>query len=202
MPYLIRKEVVARSLRRLREAKTHTNFAGYLYLQHRSARLERLDDLQPDFPEYFRFFYEVPDHPPAKPYIKPFTEETASPANLWLNENIAGSYAPSSLRANQPFRQVVDIDGEGRYTLPPTHASLAVKYLLYEQRVSAADLAVFLYRDFALTGDSPTIHDVVGIFATEFGYRPMSGGEFSDDFNTLFYIETADNWGSDWLEKL
>ncbi len=128
--YLIRKQVVAQSLNRLREQKTHTLFAGYIYLQQRACQLGRLSDLQPEFLPFFKQFFSVGNHPLGAPYIKLFTEQKASSKNLWLNENVAGSYAPSSLRLGQPFRKVVDI-AEKTYSLPSDHAQRAFKHLLY-----------------------------------------------------------------------
>lgn len=55
--YVIRKEIVAESLNRLREQKTHALFAGYIYLQRRAAELERLTDLQPEFLPFFKQFF-------------------------------------------------------------------------------------------------------------------------------------------------
>jgi len=52
MAYVIHKQIVARSFSRLREQKTHPLFAGYLYLQQRASQLNRLKDLQPDFPSF------------------------------------------------------------------------------------------------------------------------------------------------------
>lgn len=107
MVYVIGKQIVARSLFRLREQKTHTLFVGSLYLQQRASQMGRLEDLQPEFLSFFKQFFLVDNHPLGAPYIKPFTEQKASTKNLWLNENVAGTYAPSSLRTGQPFRQVV-----------------------------------------------------------------------------------------------
>lgn len=118
MVYVISKRIVAQSLSRLRNQRTHTLFAGYLHLQQRATKLGRLENLQPDFSQFFKQFFYVDNHPLGAPYIKPFTEQQASTKNLWLNENIAGSYAPSSLRAGQPFRQVVNIE-EKNYSFPP-----------------------------------------------------------------------------------
>ena len=133
--YIIRKTVVSDSLVRLREQKIHPLFAGYLCLQRRAAQLDRLENLQPDFRDFFEEFFFVKDHPLGTPYVKPFTVQKASPQNLWLNVNVAGSYAPSSLRPDQPFRKVVKIDRK-EYSLPNDHASRASKYLLFGKRVS------------------------------------------------------------------
>lgn len=199
MSYVIRKQVVARSLAGLRERRTHTFFAGYLYLQKRASELCRLDDLQPDFLRFFKDFFEVPNHPLGAPYIKPFTEKPPSPKNLWLNENVAGSYAPSSLRPGQPFRQVVNIEGR-KYSLPPDHARRAFEYLLDFTPVQVADLAIVLYRDFGLLGAPPTIEDLIEIFTYEFGYADKPGAEPDENFRTLYSLETAQNWEGDWLE--
>jgi hypothetical protein len=197
--HVVRKRVVAQCLSRLRNQKTHTLFAGYLYLQRRSSQLGRLEDLQPEFLPFFKQFFFVDNHPLGAPYIKPFTEQKASSNNLWLNENVAGSYAPSSLRPGQPFREVVNIQGR-KYSLPPEHAQRAFEHLLYSTPVQVADLAVVLYRDFGLLGDSLTIEDLIDIFTYEFGYSNEPGDEPNENFRTLFSYGTTKAWEEDWLE--
>ncbi len=199
MIYVIRKRIVAQSLSRLREQKTHTLFAGYLYLQQLASKWGRLEDLQPDFLTFFQQFFFVDKHPLGAPYIKPFTEKPASAKNLWLNENVAGSYAPSSLRLGQPFRQVVDLK-ERKYSLPPDHAQRAFTRLLYSDPVQVADLAVVLYRDFGLLDDSVSIEDLIDIFAYEFGYTNEPGSTPDEKFSTLYSLKTTKNWEEDWLE--
>ncbi len=201
MTCAIRKQIVARSLARLREQRTHTLFVGYLYLQRRAAQLGRLEDLQPEFLPFFKQFFFVGNHPLGAPYIKPFTEQKASTKNLWLNENVAGSYAPSSLRPDQPFRQVVKIEGK-RYSLPPDHAHRAFEHLLYSIPVAVADLAVVLYRDFGLLDEIVTINDLIAIFAYEFGYAREPGFEPDEKFQLLYSLETAHHWEADWLEPI
>lgn len=196
---VIRKHIVAQSLARLREQKTHTLFCGYLYLQQRSSQLGRLEDLQPDFLSFFKTFFFVGNHPLGAPYIKPFTEQKASTKNLWLNENVAGSYAPSSLRPRQPFRRVVNIQRRV-YSLPPDHARRAFEHLLYSTQIHVADLAVVLYRDFGLLGVPFTIKDLIDIFAFEFGYANKPGDQPNERFRTLFRLEQAGTWEEDWLE--
>lgn len=201
MPYVIRKQVVARSLFRLREQKTHTLFAGYLHLQKQASELNRLEDLQPEFTQFFKQFFRVGNHPLGTPYIKLFTEQKATSRNLWLNENVAGSYAPSSLRPGQPFRHVVDIVRK-KYSLPPDHARRAFEHLLYSTQVQVSDLAVLLYRDFGLVGDSVTIQDLIDVFAYEFGYTNEPGTQPDENFQILYSLETSKNWQEDWLETI
>jgi hypothetical protein len=197
--YVIRKQIVAQCLSRLRKQKTHALFPGYLHLQQRASELGRLKDLQPDFLLFFERFLSVGNHPLGAPYIKPFTEQKASTRNLWLNENVAGSYAPSSLRPQQPFRQVVAIQGK-KYSLHADHAQRAFEHLLYSTPVQVADLAIILYRDYGLLGDSLSIEELVGIFAYEFGYAKEPDGEPDGSFRILFSLETAGTWEEVWLE--
>ncbi len=198
---VIRKQIVAQSLQRLRQQKIHTLFAGYLHLQQRAGQLGRLENLRPDFLQFFKQFFFVANHPLGTPYIKPFTEQKASNRNLWLNENIAGTYAPSSLRPGQPFRKVVTIVEKDRtYSLPPDHARRALEHLLFSTPVQVADLAVVLYRDFGLVSDSPTIRDLIDIFAYEFGYSNYPGDEPDDNFEILYRSDTVRIQEEDWLE--
>lgn len=199
MSYVIRKQIVARALSRLREQKTHTLFAGYLYLQQRSSQLNRLEDLQPEFASFFKRFFRVGNHPLGAPYIKLFTEQKTSTQNLWLNENVAGSYAPSSLRPDQPFRKVVSIQ-DRKYSLPPDHAQRAAMHLLYSTPVQVADLAVVLYRDFGFLGNFTTIQDLIDIFVYEFGYAGNLGAEPNENFSILYSLDTMKNWEAEWLE--
>ncbi len=201
--YVIKKGVVSESLFRLRERRIHTLFPGYLCLQRQAAELQRFEDLQPDFRSFFNEYFLVENHPLGKPYIKPFTEQKASPQNLWLNENVAGSYAPSSLRSDQPFRQVVEIDTvKKEYSLPVDHAIKAFKYLLFNNQISAVDLVIYLYRDYGLIDDSFSIYDLIEVFSYEFGYSSQRNVEFSNDFNTLFTLDRASKWSIEWLEQI
>lgn len=186
----IHTAAVARSLATLREQQTHTLFAGYLYLQKLSAELGRLDNLEPDFLSFFKKFFLVANHPLGTPYIKLFTEQKPSDKNLWLNQNVAGSYAPSSLRAGQAFRKVVDIQGR-KYSLPADHAERAFKHLLYSTPVRIVDLAIVLYRDFGVHDDSADTSDLLDIFAYEFGYSDEPNGKVNTDFQTLYTLESS-----------
>ncbi len=198
MSMVLRPEIVAGAVQRLRQRKVHTLFPGYLHLQQRAGVLGRLDDLQPDFLSFFKQFFEVRDHPLGSPFIKPFTELRPSARNLWLNENVAGSYAPSSLRTGKPFRAVVDLEGR-RYSLPPDHASRALKHLLYGEQLSILDVAIFLYRDYGITAKQPTVWHIVDVFTYEFGYVANPGDGTNQSFRTLFWHDTTQEGGAEWF---
>ena len=198
---VVRKSVVAKSLHRLRAQKTHTLFAGYLYLQKLSSELARLDDLKPEFLPYFKKFFLVKDHPLGTPYIKLFTERPPSNKNLWLNQNVAGSYAPSSLRPEQPFRQVVNIQGK-KYSLPHDHAQRAFEHLLFSTPVSVIDLAIVLYRDFGISENVANWQDLVEVFAYEFGYADQPGDDPNKNFRILYSLEPRISIDGELFENL
>ena len=197
MVWVIRREIVTRALQRLRAQKTHTLFSGYLHLQQQAGIRGRLDNLQPEFLQFFERFFKVSGHPLGTPYIKPF-ERSPSPKNLWLNKNVAGTYAPSSLRPDQPFRKVVSIN-EGTYSLFEDHALKARHHLLSEQ-IQVADLAVFLYRDYGIDCPYPSIQNLIDIFAYEFGYATVEGEEPNEDFEILYSPKTALSWEDEWVD--
>ncbi len=189
MVWIIRREIVARALQRLRAQKTHALFSGYLHLQQQTGILGRLDNLQPDFLHFFDRFFKVPGHPLGTPYIKPF-ERSPSRKNLWLNKNVAGTYAPSSLRPDQPFRKVVSIN-EGTYSLFEDHASQARSRLLSEP-IQVADLAVFLYRDYGIDSPYPEhFQNLIDIFAYEFGYAAIEGDNPDENFGDPLQSENG-----------
>lgn len=112
----------------------------------------------------------------------PFGEQGQSLATVWFNSNVAGSYAPSSIRSQSPMRQVSAFSGERRsveFSLIANHSDGAKTYMLFGGTVSAAALAVFLYRDYSFRGENPSLSDIVSIFRDEFGYRENRSDEAS-----------------------
>lgn len=200
MIWVVRTSIIAECFRILRAKKIHPFFAGYLHLQA-LASSGRSSNLAPNFADFFDRFFLVKDHPIGTPYIKPFTNQKASEQNLWLNENVAGSYAPSSLRGDQPFRKVVEVSDK-EYTLRAGHAKRALKYLLYDDPVPVVALSAFLFRDFGILTDGPKIEDLVDIFAVKFGYASEPGGPRGKDFAELFRWEKTETWDDGAFENL
>jgi hypothetical protein len=200
-PKFIQPSVVAGALYRLRSKPTHTLFPGYLHLKQRSIELDTLKNLKPDFKAFYRKFFQVANHPLGSPYIKIFTEKKPSSQNLWLNENVAGSYAPSSLRPNQSFRQVVIIQNK-EYSMPEDHAELAFDFLMSNEKVSVVDLSIFLYRDYGFVKENFKIEDLVSIFAFEFGYSDEPDGTLNDEFHILFDSTKPSTIKENWLEVI
>ena len=201
MSCVIKSSLILNAINSLRSQKTHPLFAGYLHLIQRSRELKTISNLEPDFQSFFRSNFFVEGHPIGTPYLKVFIESTANNKNLWLNMNIAGSYAPSSLRAGQPFRRVVDIKGK-EYSLFSDHAEKAFEYLLYGERINVVHLAIFLYRDFSFEIEQLLPTDLIDIFAYEYGYSETFGGSKSTEFYTLYFEDHHSQDFSDWIEVI
>lgn len=189
MNYLVKKEVVSICLKRLRMRRTHEHFAGYLCLLYRAAAEGATESIQPNFADFFDQFFRVGGRPDAHPYVKPFVNTAPTTSNLWLNRNVAGSYAPSSIRST--FKKVVEVD-DGGYSLRHNHVQMAHDNLLHGNPIDVADLAVFLYRDYPIISEHPTIDDLVSTFAIEFGFE-TSEGERNPDFEILFMLSSSES---------
>src|SRR5580704_9599020 len=143
-------EAVRWGIQTLKASRVHPFFLAYLHLRKQAAEQGTMDDIVPDWEELGTYL-RVRGAPPGKPYYRPLWHGNATdPGRYWLNPNLAGSYAPSSLR-NVPTR-VVGINGS-HFSLRPEHARLAREHLLYEEPISAIALAAFLYRDFGLMAE-------------------------------------------------
>lgn len=206
--YIPKVNIVSDCLEELRNQKIHNNFAGYLCVKRTAFRDGRSTGLHVNFKEFFDTFFRVSDAPSDKPYAMPFWDSPPSDANKWFNENVAGSYAPSSLRSGSPFRKVIKVEGSRkaadiRYSLLNGDAALALRYLLYSTKIPALSLATFLYRDFAIETDVvPTPQLLVQVFQEEFGFVDYLGIPV-DDFDTLFsYNQSQAERTTDWFESL
>jgi hypothetical protein len=197
--YVLRISKVAQSLAGLRSQLIHPHFAAYLCLKRTSVQMKRTTDLFPDFKEFFDTFLKVPDAPDSKPYLRIFLDETASESNRWLNRNLAGSFAPSSLRGT--LNKVIEVSGAKTnvsYSFRPKHWELALVHLAKGKPIPIVDLAIVLYRDYALEADKPSLSTLIDVFRYEFGYPTTESGD--REFNSL-YIDDSDNINSeDWFE--
>ena len=184
-------------------AKIHPHFAGYLCLLRTAARDGTLAGLPNEFADFFDTFLRVPNGSDELPYLRPFWHQ-GSDVKAWTNKNVAGTYAPASIRPGMPFSEVVEVQGTGRaatYSLREGHAGLALGHLAFGQLVPVVPLAAFLYRDYAfdLVGE-PSVASVVKVFRFEFGLED-SDGQISDDFGTLFVDESGAGSTADLFEE-
>ncbi len=193
--YVLPVPRVRESITHLLERDTHQFFIAYLHLRRLAAKQGSTTGLSPSWAELGRVL-ETPGSPsPGKPYLRPFWKGQRGSGQEWLNENLAGSYAPSSLRG-VPM-QVVETDARGRFNLREDHWRLAFHHLLYDLPISALAIAGFVFRDYGiLTEVPPGPRDIISLFRTEYGY----GGE-DDEFNHLYDVAWL-GAGGPWSELL
>jgi hypothetical protein len=190
--YVFSVDAVRKSIDSLLKNKTHEHVPGYLALlrsqKKRAGNPSALSDIVDLHDRYLKVL-NLEDHPP---YLRPFVSRGR---NVWFNDNVSGSYAPSNVKADPgPFFRVVDIAGSGlntTYSLPVDHAARASEHLLRGHKLPVTALAAFIYRDYGFDLDTPSVASVVSIFRDEFCVRASESGEAAV-FDTLFYDDAAD----------
>lgn len=158
---------------------------GYLSLKQQSNIHGREDDLPFPYNEFFDRYFQVSGG--EKPYLVPFTPlEEPSDENLWVSNNVSGTYAPSSLRTDSPFTRVVEVEEAGhnsRWRLRPSHWKLARHHLCNGEQIPAESLAVFLFRNYAFETDEPSAYTLLQTFEEDFGYK-ISDEQFTTLYRT------------------
>jgi|HubBroStandDraft_2_1064218.scaffolds.fasta_scaffold08098_2 hypothetical protein len=199
MSKALRAEVVADCLRHLRARRIHEHFPGYLCLKQTAAFRKRNDGLVPDFKAFWDRYMRVAGAPARAPYVRAFLQPAPTPLNVWFNENVAGSYAPSSLRGVGAILKVATLDSKfGQWSLHPDHAKLARRHLLNNDPLPILDLVGFLYRNYGLVNESGSAADFVEAFRVEFGYDTTSGNE---EFSMLYADRNPGPEIASWLTQ-
>jgi hypothetical protein len=188
--WVLRLDVVRWGLDQLASRAAHPFFLAYLHLRSRSIAQGDDSNIRPRWSELAPYI-EVPGGPPRKPYYRPLFEPAGNPSRYWLNENLAGSFAPSSLREGQPPMEVVRKGPQGTFSLRPDHASLALHHLLHDQPVQIYPFVAFLYRDYGIANSKePDADSLVEIFQQDWRFTDevhdnvaIAGGI---DFSVLF----------------
>jgi hypothetical protein len=186
--YVLEVPVVRWAIQRLTSRPVHPFFLAYLHIRARAIQTGDQSSIQPAWGDFGEAYLSIPGGPPGKPYYRPFLEgEVLDRSRYWMNSNLAGSWAPSSLRQGQEPLNVVRIADRG-FALDPGHSARARSHLLHDRALSVLPLAAYLYRDYGFidTGRAPTKSDLIETFGQDFEFRR---GEHSDgDFDTLFEI--------------
>ena len=188
--YVFTVKAVRRAIDKLVATPSHEHLPGYLAIlqaEHRNAGTPaKLTDIVGFHDRYLKV-----EGAPETPYLRPFTSRGRG--DVLMNSNVAGSYAPSSLRPIGRFPEVVKVIGEGRdatYLLRSDHATLALTRLLKGHKVPAASLSVFLLRDYGFKLEKPEFAKVMALFREEFGLGRSVLAE-KQVFDTLFEDDTS-----------
>jgi len=193
--YILNEGVVKDCIQHLIEEPIHRLYPGYLCLKQQSGLANRTDGLSFPYHEFFDAYLRVRDSD--KPYFVPFSQaESPDKTALWFNNNVSGTYAPSSLRSTSPLLQVVEIQEGGhnaKWRLQQEHWKLARHHLAEYSHIPAESLAAFLYRDYAIKTDDPGAYELVSTFVDDFGYE-LGGRQFSHLYETGDSNITADSF--------
>ncbi|WP_423746624.1 hypothetical protein V5735_19050 [Haladaptatus sp. SPP-AMP-3] len=173
--YTLKPDVVRDCLHRLIDEPVHRMFPGYLCLHQQAALEGKTTGLAFPYNEFFDDYLRVKAEGAKTPYFVPFTQATnASLESLWLNENVAGTYAPSSLRSTAPLLEIAEIEKRGHnseWGLIDDHWKLARLELCSNTKLPVESLAAYLLRDYGFNVDDPSAFTVVKTFTEEFGYN-------------------------------
>lgn len=183
--YILKPSVVKDCFWRLVEAPIHRLFPGYLCLQQQAVLEGRTKGLSFPYNDFFDSYFQVIEGD--KPYLVPFTQaENPSETSLWFNENVAGTYAPSSLRSSSPLMQVATLEEGGhnaKWALKTDHWKLARLNICDDEKIPIESLSAYLFRDYAFDTDDPTAYTLVSAFSEEFGYD-IGGTAFAHLYET------------------
>ncbi len=171
--------------------RVHEFFPAYLALRREATLQGRSSGIEAKWSSLSDFL-RLAD---TEEHLRPFCTGGGG-GNEWLNKNLAGSYAPGSLR-RVPLLVVGVTDAEFR--LRDHHAELALEHLLFGERLPALAVAAFFLRDFSIEAPDPSPESLISAFGYEFGYRAGDEAEFT----TLFDVDWRDaSDDSDWLTPL
>ncbi len=191
--YVVPVARVAQSVDFLLNRNIHVWFIAYLHLRRQASLQGTTVGVRPDWAELSETMF-VPGGPPKKPHLRPFWSGTHGAGQEWLNANLAGSYAPSSIR-NVAFK-VLDVDSQRRFVFKEGHPVLALENFLNGQRVPVLPLASYLFRDRGIITPAASDTDLVRVFRREYGYRDRD----EEEFHTLYDDQWDDDGPGTWLE--
>lgn len=184
--YVLPPETVQTCLHRLIDEPIHRMFPGYLCLQQQAAQENRTTRLSFPYNEFFDDYLRVRENSD-RPYYVPFTQaQNPSLGELWYNNNVAGTYAPSSLRSTAPLMEIAEIEEGGhnsKWGIAEHHWELARHNLCEGIQVPVESLAAYLLCDYALEANEPSAYTLVETFNEEFGYE-FGGEAFSHLYRT------------------
>ncbi len=204
--WVLKLQVVRSALDALRAQRIHEHFPAYLHLRQRAISKRSLTSIEPTWNEVAKLL-RVPGGPPTKPHYRPFSShKVRDPSVYWLNPNLAGSYAPKSIRNTSRF--MLDASGDG-FALAQDHAQQALTILLFGVRVPAWAIAAYYLRDcgFSVDGEiSPddlvqAFRQVLHFDADAVVSGPSASKSVDGDFEILFQNDSRPTVPGGWFER-
>ncbi len=189
------------AIKRLQESKAHEQSVFYLSLLKLSTEHDDLSEcLASAYQQIISKWLDVPGG--SSPYYRPFASRGE---NYWMNPNLAGSFAPSSLRDE---KKVLFYTSEGKLRLPSV-TEISSK-LIGGHLIPAWALAAFLFRNCLLVSPSEYITDreLVELLSRYFALDDLEFYSSIFDFSTpgekwpLDRVDDLDEGSTDQVEVL
>ena len=199
--YAFSVEAVVRAIRSLSNTRSHEHFPGYLALLRERTSPDPLRST--DIVEFYDARLRIEDAPEQAPYLRPFRSRGVGKPLTLYQRNVAGSYAPSSIREGRALSRVIRVEeassGQVEYSLPSEHWSIVLSEMLSGHRQPLLATAAFLLRDCAFPlEDGPSLDGAIEVFRRELNIRP-SDPDGDVVFETLFE-DDRDTFSNDDLE--
>ncbi|MER5631549.1 hypothetical protein [Streptomyces nitrosporeus] len=190
--HVLTTEAVKAGINALKRQRIHEHFPAYLHLRKLAVTSGSLTDLSPEW-KGVSDLLRMPGGPPTKPHYRPFSSvNRKDESGYWYNKNLAGSYAPKSMRATSAF--MLNTNGD-EYELPVDHAQQALERLLKGKKVPAWALAAYYLRNHAFIFEGEGgYEELISAFVKEFGF------EEGTDFHVLFEEVEPTQFSDDWFE--
>ncbi|MEV8238332.1 hypothetical protein AB0P23_24060 [Rhodococcus sp. NPDC077669] len=162
----------------LQGLRIHEQFPAYLQVRQQAVAADSFDVIVPQWAEVGQLL-KMPGGPAKKPNYRPWSSrKVKDPSRFWYNENLAGSFAPKSIRTTSRF--MLNDAGDG-FALPDDHAQQALAILLKGSKVPAWALAAYYLRNYGFVFDGTGgCNELIDGFKTEFLFAD------SADFDVLF----------------
>lgn len=188
--HVLTVEAVKAGISVLKGQLIHEHFPAYLHLRKLAVASGSLTSLHPDWKDVSDLL-KMPGGPPTKPHYRPFSSvNRKDESGYWYNRNLAGSYAPRSMRVTSRF--MLDSTGDN-YELPPDHVQQALTRLLKDRKVPAWALAAYYLRNYGFVFEGEGGYDeLIAAFKNEFGFE--QGADFDVLFEDNEPMPSPDSW--------
>ncbi|MEU4110221.1 hypothetical protein [Streptomyces sp. NPDC027717] len=190
--HVLTKAAVIAGIGALKAQRIHEHFPAYLQLRKLAVASGSLTKINPDWKEVSDLL-KMPGGPPTKPHYRPFSSvNRRDETGYWYNRNLAGSYAPKSIRATSSF--MLNANGDD-YALPTDHAQLALDKLLKGTKVPAWALATYYLRNYGFAFEGEGGYDeLITAFRKEFCFGQDT------DFDVIFEDNEPIQFTEPWFE--
>lgn len=174
--WALRIEIIQKAIKHLQALHIHENFVVYMHVTRQGGQLsgkgepKQVAGINPDWLGEVRGWLDVPGGPPSKPHFLPFSSRGSDPARFWKGGNLAGSYAPSSLRAMKSLF----VGPDKTYRIPATESgavdTLKLKESLLDGTpIPAWAISAFIYRNRGFIASlEPSGADLMEVFKEDF----------------------------------